>query len=322
MPEISVIVPVYQVEPYLCRCVDSILSQTFRDFELILVNDGSPDNCGAICEEYARRDDRIHVIHQKNGGLSAARNAAIDWAFQNSSSRWFTFIDSDDWVHERMLEILLTMAREKNVNISVCGFVQTRGEEPDHIQILPAPRIWTPEAFYVSCDTVPVIACAKLYRRECFRDIRYPVGKVHEDEYTTYRLLFPEKQIVVSEAPLYFYFQNEAGITKSGWSPKRLDAVQALGEQVAYFRKNGFQKAYQRICVWYAVVLIQQRKCVEQSDLPEPQKQNYIHSLTRDLRRAGWEHAGVYLWKEPFLYTEIFPGLYRIYRKLRGKEDQ
>ena len=99
MPIISVIVSVYKVEPYIRQCVDSILAQTFTDFELILVDDGSPDNCGAICDEYAAQDCRVRVIHQENGGLSAARNAGIDWAFANSDSQWLAFVDSDDWVH-------------------------------------------------------------------------------------------------------------------------------------------------------------------------------------------------------------------------------
>ena len=108
MPLISVIVPVYKVEEYLSRCVDSILSQTFEDFELILIDDGSPDNCGKICDEYTKKDNRVHVIHQENGGLSSARNAGIDWAFENSDSEWLTFIDSDDWVHIQYLDLLLS----------------------------------------------------------------------------------------------------------------------------------------------------------------------------------------------------------------------
>ena len=113
MPTISVIVPVYKVEKYIHRCVDSILSQTFTDFELILVDDGSPDNCGKICDEYAEKDIRIHVIHQENGGLSAARNAGIDWVFANSDSEWITFIDSDDWVHPEYLERLLCLVLDR-----------------------------------------------------------------------------------------------------------------------------------------------------------------------------------------------------------------
>ena len=128
MPAISVIVPVYKVEKYIHRCVDSILGQTFTDYELILVDDGSPDNCGAICDEYAVKDSRIVVIHQENGGLSAARNTGIDWSFANSDSRWLTFIDSDDWVHPEYLQRLLAAAVEHNVSVSICGYAQTEGK--------------------------------------------------------------------------------------------------------------------------------------------------------------------------------------------------
>ena len=118
MAEISIIVPVYKVENYLYRCIESIISQTFTDYELILIDDGSPDKCGDICEEYAKKNDRIHVIHQKNGGLSAARNAGIDWSYKYSNSTWITFIDSDDWVSPDYLEALCTAAVSNKKDIS------------------------------------------------------------------------------------------------------------------------------------------------------------------------------------------------------------
>ena len=129
MPVISVIVPVYNVEKYLHRCVDSILAQTFTDFELILVDDGSPDNCGKICDEYAEKDSRIHVIHKVNGGLSDARNAGIDWAFANSNSEWVTFIDSDDWVDKYYLEYLYNSILTHKTKLAVCNYEKTYGEE-------------------------------------------------------------------------------------------------------------------------------------------------------------------------------------------------
>ena len=122
MAAISVIVPVYKVERYLKRCVDSILDQTFRDFELILVDDGSPDRCGEICEKYAEKDKRIVVLHRENGGLSAARNTGLDWIFANSNSTYVTFIDSDDWVHPQYLEILSRVIESNNVAVSVAQF--------------------------------------------------------------------------------------------------------------------------------------------------------------------------------------------------------
>ena len=114
MSNISVIVPVYKVERYIRRCVDSILTQTYPDFEVVLVDDGSPDGCGRICDFYAQNDGRVHVIHQKNGGLSAARNAGIDWVTANSDSRWIAFVDCDDWVHDEFLRKLYSAA-EQNV---------------------------------------------------------------------------------------------------------------------------------------------------------------------------------------------------------------
>ena len=113
---------------YLRRCVDSILSQTFTDFELILIDDGSPDRCGEICDEYQQRDKRVVVIHQSNGGLSAARNAGIEWCFENSNSSWFTFIDSDDWVHPEYLNDLLNAALEFQTKIIICRFCEATDE--------------------------------------------------------------------------------------------------------------------------------------------------------------------------------------------------
>lgn len=238
MPVISVIVPVYKVEPYLRRCVDSILAQTFTDFELILVDDGSPDNCGSICDEYAQKDPRVVVIHQQNGGLSAARNAGIDWAFANSDSQWLSFVDSDDWVHPEYLERLLKAAVENGVSVSICGYAGTAGEEPEVRDTDMIPVLWKPEDFYVAHNTNATIACGKLYRKDCFREIRYPVGKIHEDEFTTYKILFGTDIVAFIQAPFYAYFQNPNSIVRSKWSEKRLDVLDALEERISFFKIN------------------------------------------------------------------------------------
>lgn len=238
MPKISVIVPVYKVEPYINRCIDSILAQTYRDFDLILVDDGSPDRCGEICDEYAQTDSRIHVIHQPNCGLSAARNAGIDWVFANSESEWLTFVDSDDYLHPTMLEALLNAAESHNTRVSVCGYAETHGEQlADSESVVSA---WTPEAFYRERNVNATVAWGKLYHKDCFCEIRYPVGKLHEDEFVTYRILFAQKEIAVVDAPLYAYFMNDTGITKSAWNPKRMDAFEALQEQISYFYEKGY----------------------------------------------------------------------------------
>ena len=245
MPQISVIVPVYKVEKYLKRCVDSILSQTFTDFELILVDDGSPDGCPQICDQYAQQDDRVYVIHQQNGGLSAARNAGIDWAFANSNSQWLTFVDSDDWIHPQTLEVLLKAARDNHVDVSICGFQKTNGEE-GAISSDFSVELWTPENFYVQYVTSAVVAWGKLYKKECFSEIRYPVGRLHEDEFVTYRILFQCEKIAFVDTPLYAYFQNSDGIMKSVWTRRRMDVLVAYEQQIAYFKYHHFKKAETR----------------------------------------------------------------------------
>ena len=235
MPNISVIVPVYKVEVYLSRCVDSILGQTFRDFELILVDDGSPDRCGEMCEEYARRDSRVHVIHQQNGGLSAARNTGIDWAFEHSDSLWLAFVDSDDWVHPAYLQTLYTVAEQTLCKVSACGFLRTSGEgfpegQDDSVLCLSADDYYCGELH----DGLTAVAWNKLYHKSLFKTLRYPIGKLHEDEFTTYRAIYAAGKIGVTPAKLYAYYQNPEGIMRSQWNPRRMHVLEAFEQQIAY----------------------------------------------------------------------------------------
>ncbi len=239
MPEISVIVPAYKVEAFLGRCVDSILSQSFADWELILVDDGSPDRSGQICDEYAQKDSRIHVIHQKNAGLSAARNAATDWVFANSGSQWITYVDGDDWLHPNALECLLAEAKRLKVKISTCAYVRTSGEMPAVPPQQMQAVLWSAQDFYTKDFINATVACAKLYHKSCLEAVRYPVGKLHEDEFVTYRLLFEAEYVAVIPGALYAYYINPESITRSRWSPRRLDAWDAYEEQIAFFERRG-----------------------------------------------------------------------------------
>ena len=162
---------------YLRRCVDSILSQTFTDFELILIDDGSPDRCGEICDEYQQRDKRVVVIHQSNGGLSAARNAGIEWCFENSNSSWFTFIDSDDWVHPEYLNDLLNAALEFQTKIIICRFCEATDENV-RINESGNNEITTPEDFYDKNRINATVAWGKLYDRKCFEKNSLSSGKI------------------------------------------------------------------------------------------------------------------------------------------------
>lgn len=245
--KIFIVVPVYRVEPYLERCIHSILNQTYTNWELVLVDDGSPDSCPAICDEYAAKNSRIHVIHQENAGLSAARNAGIDCAMNqcNPERDWITFIDSDDFVHPKYLEYLYRAVRETGTEISIGGISMTSGSQPDSL----GTETWkcarfSPEEFWSRSFTNSVVAWGKLYRLRLFHEIRYPVGKLYEDNYTTYKLLFRQKEIAVTPARLYYWYENPSSITRSLWTPKQLDVLDALDGQIAFFQENGLDAAY------------------------------------------------------------------------------
>ena len=243
MPKISVIVPVYKVEPFIHRCVDSILCQTYDDFTLILVDDGSPDSCGDICDAYAAEDSRIHVIHQKNGGLSAARNTGIDWAMENTDSQWLAFADSEDWVHADYLRLLVEAAEGQNCRISACGFFRTSGEP---IPEDPQDGFAAMEAEDYYCgdchEGVTAVAWNKLYHRSLLEKLRYPVGKLHEDEFTTYRAIFAAGKIAVTPVRLYAYYQNPNGIMNAQWSPKRMHMLEAFDQQIAFAQEQGYAR--------------------------------------------------------------------------------
>ena len=317
MAFITIIVPVYKVEPYLHRCVDSILAQSFPDFELILVDDGSPDNCGAICDDYAAKDRRVHVIHQQNGGLSAARNAGIDWAFANSDSQWLTFVDSDDWIHPDYLKTLLQAVEESNTELSICGFVRTTGPVENRIpeqefQI----KLWAPEDFWCENHVNAAVAWGKLYQKSLFKTLRYPVGRIHEDEFTTYQILFSLSRFAVVAAPLYRYYQNAAGIMKQPWRPARMDDLDANEAQIAYFRAQGFLRAFHFEQKRFLYTFNQFRKILT---APESEYIKYYPVLVKKLRHFLRKNKSDFPFKQNRHYYEIaYPRIMHLYRILRS----
>ena len=239
MAKVSVIVPVYKVERYLRRCIDSLLVQTFRDFELILVDDGSPDNCGRICDDYAVKDSRVVSLHRCNGGLSAARNTGLDWAFANSDSQYIAFIDSDDWVDARYLETLMHgVSLGAKVSCVCCrrvaedGEVQKSGQEASECQLMSPKEYWQNIDLYMT-------AWGKLYDKLLWTEIRFPVGKVHEDEYVAHRLLFASREVAVFRAKLYSYFQRNDSIMQDGNMKRKLDLIGAFSDQIGFFKERG-----------------------------------------------------------------------------------
>ena len=286
---ISVVVPVYKVEEYLSRCVDSILNQTFTDFELILVDDGSPDNCGKMCDEYAKSDNRVTVIHRKNGGLSAARNSGIEWAFNNSDSEWITFIDSDDWVHADYLKILLDYAQKFNTEVSICDFLRTSDYIADDVlkEKLKVHK-YSSEDFFVNRNLNAVVAWGKLYKKYFFKDIRYPEGRLHEDEFTTYKILFQCKDICFVDEVLYYYFINPESITSGNsseiWKPGKMAFNDAVEERLIYFKEKNMDKLYLWQLEHYMYFLCDSCKYITESGNSD-YKKKYLSDTRKRLRK-------------------------------------
>ena len=285
MTLISVIVPVYKVEPYIRRCIDSILSQTFTDFELVLVDDGSPDKCPAICDEYALKDNRIHVIHQENGGLSAARNAGLDYAFDFSKSEWISFVDSDDWVHPTFLEYLYRSVKESGTKIGACSICELSGEVSQKNETYKN-NIMAWDAFYLKDWTQGVVACNKLYEKKLFIGLRYPIGKIHEDEYLTYKLLAKAGNVSYINAELYMYFQNPNGIIKKSFTLSKLDKINALEEQCEFAKKNGYNAFYlDKREALLKNLIYQLSQCQNATDLSESDRNEGVKYVRTKLRK-------------------------------------
>lgn len=218
MKKISVIVPAYNVEDYIERCVKSILNQTYTDLEVILVDDGSPDCSGILCDQLADTDKRIISVHKKNGGLSSARNYALEMA----TGDYITFVDSDDVIHPRMLEWMCGELEATNSDIVSTGLSSFYSESPSYFEGNVTFEQLTQEdyiehLFPVNFGKISVTACGKLYKTEIFTDLRYPEGVIYEDLHVYLPLLLKCKKISVCSEALYYWYNNEQSITRSDY---------------------------------------------------------------------------------------------------------
>lgn len=238
-PLISVIVPVYNVEKYLNKCVDSIIHQTFTNLEIILVDDGSTDKSGLFCENYAALDQRIKVIHKTNGGLSDARNKGIEKA----TGEFITFIDSDDFIELDMIEYLYRLLCQAEADISVCQrneIEEGSNSTQAHLVVKDETIVGNENCMkaFFECPGIDTIACGKLYRKELFNTIRYPEGKYHEDVFTTYLLIAKCHCVVIGSQHKYNYLLRKNSISRSSFQLKHLDAIEANKIRSAFIQKN------------------------------------------------------------------------------------
>lgn len=240
MNEISIIVPVYNVEKYLSKCIDSILNQTFINFELILVNDGSSDKSPVICEEYKKLDDRIKVIHKSNGGLSSARNIGI----KQSKGNFIAFIDSDDYIHPQMFEILYNNMKINDSDLVLCDYKKVYENESDKYKNYDVENIKSNN--YTNIEALSrlqgnkgityVVAWNKLYKRRLFNDLKYKEGKIHEDEFIIHEILYKCNLVSYVSMELYYYLQRSDSITTSKFNISRLDGLDACIERILFYK--------------------------------------------------------------------------------------
>ncbi len=236
-PKISIIVPIYNLEPYLNGCIDSILSQSFSDFELLLINDGSTDGSGSICDEYADNDNRVKVIHKEYGGVSSARNTGINAA----TGEYIGFVDGDDYIEAKMYSNLYALSSKTNSDIAICklgrvvnGTLINSGEEEfvkelNHVESMN-------ELFKGALYRFSL--CNKLFKRSCFDKIQFPEGRIHEDLSTTYRLFANANKAVYTSYIGYMYVKRENSILTSTFSEKRLDAFLGWDEILVFMSKK------------------------------------------------------------------------------------
>lgn len=240
---ISIIVPIFGVEPFLDVCVLSLIHQTYRDLEIILVDDGSPDCCDKICDHYASLDPRIRVIHKKSSGPSDARNAGLTVA----RGEYIGFVDSDDYIAGNMFEKLYKLLTETDSDIAICGHVMTsnKGKPYPYLRSHKTRIMDSEEAIkrMLQVGQYESFVWNKLYRRELFDTIRFPSGHLYEDLYTMYKILDKARKIVYTKEVKYFYRQRLGSIIHTKYSAKYFDYVQASNE-VRDFVKNRYPRIY------------------------------------------------------------------------------
>lgn len=255
--KVTVVLPIYNVEKYLDRCINSVINQTFKNLEIILVNDGSTDNCLKICEKYKNIDDRIIIINQRNKGLSAARNSGIIKA----TSKYICFIDSDDYIEKDMIEYLYNGMKKYNSQITCCGF--TNIYENGIKEKITRPKkdfVYTREKaldIHLISGYIDVVAWNKLYDIELFKNVKYPEGLLYEDMLTTYKLIYNANKVVLLPESKYYYCKRSSSIGGANFSEKTLKLIEACDEVYNFttqkYKRCKFIKLAQ--VQWYIVVL-------------------------------------------------------------------
>ena len=307
MAKVSVIIPIYKVENYLNRCVESVVGQTYSDLEIILVDDGSPDNCPQMCDEWENKDSRIRVIHKQNGGLSDARNAGLDIC----TGEYITFLDSDDLLSLNFVETLINVAQDTNADIVSCGlkrFYDKIEKEEDNQEIKVYSRDQSLKNAFVKQHNEFIVACAKLYKAEIFKDLRYTKGKIHEDEFIIHKVFDKINTFAVTNLKLYYYYENPQSITGVGYRLKRIDYLEALADRCDFFKEK-YPHLYPDMAMYYTY------KCIDlYFEIPKdfPQKK-LAQKLTKKHFKSAKKQTKAFKHKsgKRFFIFSVSPKLYK-----------
>lgn len=248
MPEISVIVPVYKVEKYIHKCVDSILGQSFSDIQVILVDDGSPDSCGAVCDNYALRDTRVQVIHKENGGLSDARNAGLPYAV----GKYVIFLDSDDYVDNDMLEYLYHNITSTDSDMATCGVYEVFSDRIEAQETEPFFVGSGEEAFrcILRGHTIRGEIWNKLIKKSCIEDLCFPKGRLYEDIFYTAELMQRVKRVAVGTEPKYYYLHRDDSITGKKYRPQLYDIIDGYTKNYETVKRVFPSLEKEAECLW------------------------------------------------------------------------
>lgn len=316
---ISVVVPVYKVEKYVSKCIESILNQTYPYFELILIDDGSPDESGNICDMYAKKDNRIRVIHQKNKGLAEVRNIGI----REANGIYLQFVDSDDWIEKDTLRKCLSVLHENDADIvcfrAVISFLDGR-EKPINKEKYGIKVLSKEEALSTVFFTkyVDVISCNKFIKLNILKEIHYPCGKLYEDMYTTYKIIDKADRIACISDELYHYLRNPESIGHNAFSDTTYDLGRAAEECYEYCSNiQGTDKTLLLVGMWFWKIAVANKMIRAETIDSE-----YIKGLRRSINLfsvflcdllSPVQKIQMYIFKSNFfLYSELF----KLYKKL------
>lgn len=281
-PKISIIIPVYNVEKYIKRCLESILAQTFKDYEVILVDDGSTDKSSEICNEYALKDSRIKVIHQKNSGASAARNAGLKIA----GGEYIGFIDSDDYIAKDMYETLYKLITKYNTDIAICGLLH----EYKNYTVDPYPheeesKISGLEALKIALigKKFSVNVYNKIYKKDLFKDIQFPKLKFAEDGYVLTRILYKAKSVAYNTSPKYFWQHHKGSVTNSSFDKREWETVKVYTENLNFIKENCPSLILEATCRYYlAYFWLIDKIALSKGPLPKYDLKKAIKVLRKD----------------------------------------